>query len=85
MGKARHLHGQTPEAYFGAARLLFRAVEFPDMDRLSRAAERGTPLNASAIAEAFAESNDGLPTEAVRVKTNDKGWLQEVGYVWAKT
>jgi ribonuclease T2 len=68
----------TPQAYFGAARLLFEAVEFPDMARLSRQVERGTPLTAAALAEAFAEINDGLPANAVRVKTNDRGWLQEV-------
>lgn len=69
---------KTPEAYFGAAKLLFDAVEFPEMDRLSRAVERGTPLTAAGLAEAFAELNEGLPADAVRVKTNDKGWLQEV-------
>jgi ribonuclease T2 len=69
---------KTPEAYFGAAKLLFDAVEFPDMDRLSRQVERGTPLTVSALATAFADLNDGLPANALRVKTNDKGWLQEV-------
>jgi ribonuclease T2 len=69
---------KTPEAYFGAARLLFGAIRFPDMDRLSRQVERGTPLTANGIAEAFADLNKGLPANAIRVKTNDKGWLQEV-------
>jgi ribonuclease T2 len=69
---------KTPEAYFGAAKLLFSAVQFPDMDRLSRQVERGTPLTAAGLAAAFAELNDGLPASALKVKTNDKGWLQEV-------
>jgi len=69
---------KTPQAYFGAARLLFEAVEFPDMARLSRQVERGTPLTAAGLAEAFAEINEGLPANALRVKTSDKGWLQEV-------
>jgi ribonuclease T2 len=64
---------KKPETYFGAARLLFGAIEFPDMDRLSR-----QPLNAKGLAEVFAENNAGLPANAVRVKTNDRGWLQEV-------
>lgn len=69
---------KTPEAYFGAARLLYHAIQFPDMVRLSRQSERGTALTAANIAEAFAELNEGLPTYAVKVKTNDKGWLEEV-------
>ena len=64
---------RKPETYFGAARLLFSAIEFPDMDRLSR-----KPLNAAGLADAFAENNQGLTANAVRVKTNDKGWLREV-------
>lgn len=69
---------KTPEAYFAAADLLFRAIQFPDMDRLSRQVERGTPLTASGLAQSFAELNDGLPANAVKVKINGKGWLQEV-------
>lgn len=64
---------RTPETYFGAAKLLFGAIEFPDMDRLSR-----NPLNASGLAQVFAENNEGLPANSIRVKTNDRGWLQEV-------
>jgi ribonuclease T2 len=69
---------RTPEAYFGAARMLFGAVEFPDMARLSRSVERGTPLTAAALAAAFADINEGLPVGAIKVKTNAKGWLKEV-------
>ena len=64
---------KKPETYFGAAKLLFGAIEFPDMDRLSR-----KQLNAGGLAQVFAESNAGLPANAIRVKTNDRGWLQEV-------
>jgi ribonuclease T2 len=68
----------TPEAYFAAARLLFEAIEFPDMARLSREPERGTRLTAATLAERFADLNDGLPAYAIAVQTNSKGWLQEV-------
>lgn len=68
----------TPDAYFAAARLLFNAIEFPDMARLSREPERGTPLTAATLAERFADLNDGLPAYAITVQTNGKGWLQEV-------
>ena len=64
---------RKPETYFGAAKLLFGAIEFPDMDPLSR-----KPLNASGLAVAFAEINEGLPANAIRVKTNNRGWLQEM-------
>jgi len=64
---------RTPEAYFGAARLLFNAIEFPDMARLSREPERGTPLTARVLAERFADLNEGLPSDAIIVKTTGKG------------
>lgn len=69
---------KTPEAYFAAARLLFNAIEFPDMARLSREPERGTPLTVGILAERFAEYNEGLPSSAVTVKTSRNGWLEEV-------
>ncbi len=69
---------RTPEAYFGAARLLFNAIEFPDMARLSREPERGTPLTAQVLAERIADLNVGLLPDAIIVKTTDKGWLDEV-------
>jgi ribonuclease T2 len=69
---------KTPEAYFKAARVLYSAVQFPDMDRLSRQVERGTPLTAAGLAQAFADLNDGLPAHAVKVTANGKGWLREV-------
>jgi ribonuclease T2 len=62
-----------PETYFAAAKLLFGAIEFPDMDRLSR----GT-LTVGGLRQSFADLNAGLPANAVQVKTGDKGWLQEV-------
>jgi len=69
---------QTPEAYFAAAKLMFDALEFPDMARLSREPERGTPLTVAAFTETFADLNNGLPADAIAVKTNGKGWLEEV-------
>ena len=64
---------RRPEAYFDAAKLLYDAVEMPDMERLSRA-----PLNAGGVADAFAAVNPGLPAKAVAVHTNKRGWLDEV-------
>lgn len=69
---------RKPETYFGAARLLFNALEFPDMDRLSREGEREGTLTAGRLAEEFALHNDGLPESAIRIQTNRHGWLEEV-------
>jgi ribonuclease T2 len=71
---------RKPETYFGAAKLLFEAIEFPDMDRLSRqgSKEAETTLNAAGLAEAFAAANEGLPANAIKVKTNRKFWLEEM-------
>jgi ribonuclease T2 len=67
-----------PAAYFGAAKLIYDAVVMPDMARLSKPIEGKPALNAGALADAFAAINPGLPASAVAVKTNDRGWLQEV-------
>jgi ribonuclease T2 len=69
---------RKPETYFGAARLLFDALEFPDMDRLSREGEKEGTLTAARLAEEFVLSNDGLKETAIKVKTNRRGWLDEV-------
>lgn len=69
---------RRPETYFGAARMLFNALEFPDMDRLSREGEKGEALTAARLAEAFALHNEGLSEKAIGVKTNRRGWLAEV-------
>jgi ribonuclease T2 len=64
---------RKPETYFGAAKLLFEAIDFPDMAKLSK-----EPLNAAGLADAFAAYNEGLPSSAVKAKTNQRGWLEEV-------
>ena len=71
---------RKPQTYFGAAKLLFEAIEFPDMDRLSRqgSKEGETTLNAAGLADAFAAANEGLPANAIKVKTNRKFWLEEM-------
>jgi ribonuclease T2 len=69
---------RRPAAYFGAAKLLYDAVVMPDMARLSKPVEGKPSLSAGALADAFAAINPGLPAKAVAIKTNDRGWLQEV-------
>jgi ribonuclease T2 len=74
---------RTPHAYFKAARLMYGAIDFPDMDRLSRQYKdskykEGTPLTVRGLANAFAANNEGLRADAIRVQTNERGWLKEV-------
>ena len=49
---------KRPETYFRVSRIMFDAVRFPDMDRLSR-----KPLTAGQLREAFAAANDGVTPE----------------------
>ena len=70
---------RKPETYFGAARLMFNAIEFPDMDRLSRQYKKGAPVNATGLAEAFADINEGLPANSLKVSSSRRGCLEEVG------
>ena len=65
--------GETPQRYFARSTGLYAKLRYPDMDALSRA-----PLNAGALAQAFARANPGVPADAVRVTTNRQGWLDEL-------
>lgn len=69
---------RKPDTYFGAARLLFSALEFPDMDRLSRQEQKATSFSVADFTDALAQINPGLPASAIRVQTNRNGWLKEV-------
>ncbi|WP_420605886.1 ribonuclease T2 family protein [Novosphingopyxis sp.] len=64
---------RTPGAYFRASRVLFDALIFPDMDRLSR-----SEPTAAAVRGAIADANPGLAADAVRLQLNERGWLTEV-------
>jgi ribonuclease T2 len=67
-----------PETYFAASQLMFNAIEFPDMDRLSRQGEKSGSLTASDVKLAFSKINPGLPENAISIKTGNRGWLKEV-------
>ncbi len=64
---------KRPETYFRVSRIMFDAVQYPNMDRLSR-----SPLTAGKFRNAFALENDGLEPDMIRLKVNQRGWLQEV-------
>ena len=61
------------ESYFRASRILFAAVRYPDMNRLSR-----RDLDAGSFARHFAAANPGLDAAMIRVDTNHRGWLEGV-------
>jgi len=65
---------RTPDRYFRAGSALMRSLAFPDMARLSR--QDG--LTAGDLRKAVHETTPFLPSEAMRVKANPRGWLQEV-------
>lgn len=69
---------RRPDAYFDAARVIFNAITFPDMDRLSRQYKRSDAITSEGLADAFANENEDLPAHAIKVKANKRGWLQEV-------
>lgn len=64
---------QKPETYFQIAGVMYSAVRYPDMAALSR-----RPLTIGAFRTAFAEANPGLESDMISVKTNARGWLNEV-------
>ena len=62
-----------PSAYLRASRVLFDALEFPDMDRLSR-----RDPTAKDVRDAFVMANPGLEPEAIELRRNWRGWLTDV-------
>ena len=64
---------KNPDTYFRIADVMYGAVRYPDMGALSR-----RPLTIGAFRSAFADANPGLENDMVSVKTNARGWLEEV-------
>lgn len=64
---------KAPATYFAVAQTLFDAVRFPDMDALSR-----RRVTVAQFVQRFALANDGLQPAMIRVKLNERGWLEEV-------
>ena len=63
---------ETPEAYFAQSSKLWNALNRPDLEAIPAG-----QFTASAIRDAFAAANPGLPREAVYVANTD-GWFREV-------
>ena len=65
---------RTPAGYFKVTRILYQGLRFPDLDRLSKDPE----LNVGLIRQRFAAANPGWRADAVGVKLNERGWLEEL-------
>ncbi len=71
---------QKPETYFNVTRILWDSLKLPDFDTLSHKRD----LNAGDIREVFVSANDGWRADAVGVKLNSRGWLQEMRLCYDK-
>lgn len=71
---------RTPASYFKMTRILFGGLRLPDFDRLSKDPE----LTAGLIRTRFAAANPGWRPEAVGVKLNERGWLEELRLCYDK-
>jgi ribonuclease T2 len=64
---------KTPADYFAKSDALFGKLRFPDMAELS-----GKSITARAFQQAFAEANEGMRANQLRLKVTRDGWLEEV-------
>ena len=71
---------RKPATYFKVMRILWEGLRIPDYDRVSR--EDG--LTAGTIRTRFVDANPGWSREAVGVKLNARGWLQELRLCYDK-
>jgi ribonuclease T2 len=72
---------KRPAQYLKVIAILRGGLRLPDYDRISR--ENG--LTAGRIRSAFADANPGWREEAIGVKLNERGWLEEIRLCYAKT
>lgn len=64
---------KSPAAYFQTAQALWKGINLPDADRLSRQPD----LTVGDLRRAFVALNPGVPLAAIGVRTGN-GWLREV-------
>lgn len=72
---------RRPEQYLKVIRILHGGLRLPDYDRISRE----DALSAGRIRAAFADANPGWREEAIGVKLNARGWLEEIRLCYSKT
>ncbi|UVI39885.1 ribonuclease T2 family protein [Qipengyuania spongiae] len=66
--------GWNSRTYFRVSNILFDSLRFPDFDRLSRKPD----LTAGDVRGWFLAANGGWRRDAIGVKLNARGWLEEV-------
>lgn len=71
---------RKPATYFKVTRILWGSLRLPDLDRLSK--EPG--LTAGMLRDKWIYANPAWPRDAVGVKTNERGWLQELRLCYGK-
>ncbi|WP_421989313.1 ribonuclease T [Qipengyuania sp.] len=71
---------RKPATYLKVTRILWEGLRIPDLDRISR--EDG--LTAGTIRTRFVDANPGWMREAVGVKLNARGWLEELRLCYDK-
>ncbi len=71
---------KRPATYFKVTRILWQGLRIPDYDRISREDD----LTAGTIRTRFVDANPGWIREAVGVKLNARGWLEELRLCYDK-
>jgi ribonuclease T2 len=66
--------GWRPATYYKVSNILFDSLRFPDFDRLSRKPD----LRAGDLREWFVAANRGWRRDAIGMKANSRGWLEEL-------
>jgi len=69
-----------PETYLKITRILWESLEMPDFDRLSR----DNALTAGMVRAEFIRANPGFRRNAVGLKLNERGWLEELRLCYGK-
>ena len=69
-----------PATYFKVTRILWNGLRMPDFDRVSREDD----LTAGTIRTRFADANPGWFPEAVGVRLDSRGWLEELRLCYDK-
>lgn len=67
--------GYTPQKYFARSTAMYRQLNLPDMNALSR-----RPLTAGALAAAVARRNPGMRADMMRITATKQGWLDEIWF-----
>lgn len=65
---------RRPDTYYRVSNILFDSLRWPDFDRLSRKPD----LTAGDVRDWFVAANRGWRPDAVGVKLNERGWLEEL-------